>query len=111
MGVAADCEYSKLTGGTKNATQQILTNWNTVSLLYKSTFNISLGIVEMQIQDPKYVAFPSMDAKRNQNSLTTDDWPLQLPRKRHSQPMEQCLRIGIAQRTPLALLRLARAEV
>lgn len=55
MGVVADCEYTKQTGGTQNATQQILTNWNTVSLLYKSTFNISLGIVELQIQDPKYV--------------------------------------------------------
>ena len=51
MGVVADCEYTKLNGGTQNATQQILTNWNTVSLLYKSTFNISLGIIELQIQD------------------------------------------------------------
>ena len=55
MGVVADCEYTKLNGGTQNATQQILTNWNTVSLLYKSTFNISLGITELQIQDSKYV--------------------------------------------------------
>jgi hypothetical protein len=55
MGIVADCEYTKLTGGNQNATQQILTNWNTVSLLYKSTFNISLGIVELQIQDSKCV--------------------------------------------------------
>jgi len=55
MGVVADCEYTKLNGGSQNATQQILTNWNTVSLLYKSTFNISLGIVALEIQDSKYV--------------------------------------------------------
>lgn len=53
MGVAADCEYTKQNSGTQNATQQILTNWNTVSLLYKSTFNISLGIIQLQIQDQK----------------------------------------------------------
>lgn len=65
MGVAADCEYSKQNSGTRNATQQILTNWNTASLLYKSTFNISLGIVELQIQDPTYVSPSHIDHKRN----------------------------------------------
>ena len=55
MGVAADCEYSKQKGGTQNATQMILTDWNTVSLLYKSTFNVSLGIIELLVQDVKYV--------------------------------------------------------
>ncbi|KAJ7874022.1 hypothetical protein B0H14DRAFT_3556320 [Mycena olivaceomarginata] len=38
-------------GSHSNATSQILINWNTASLLYKSTFNVSLGIVELQIQD------------------------------------------------------------
>ncbi|KIY45710.1 zincin, partial [Fistulina hepatica ATCC 64428] len=52
MGVAADCEYVQLAGGgASNATKQILTSWNTVSALYKSTFNISLGIVELELQD------------------------------------------------------------
>lgn len=35
MGVAADCEYTSQYGGSQNATQQILTNWNTASALYK----------------------------------------------------------------------------
>lgn len=69
MGVAADCEYTNSYGGQANATQQILTDWNTASALYKvgrsigksipcrrlimlqSTFNISLGIIELQIQN------------------------------------------------------------
>ncbi|KAJ6569551.1 Metallo-peptidase family M12-domain-containing protein [Mycena capillaripes] len=51
MGVAADCVYTQKYGSHANATSQILTNWNSASSLYKSTFNISLGIVELQIQD------------------------------------------------------------
>ncbi|KAH9949455.1 Metallo-peptidase family M12-domain-containing protein [Amylocystis lapponica] len=51
MGVAADCEYTSHYGGRSNATQQILTDWNAASALYKSTFNVSLGIIELQVQD------------------------------------------------------------
>lgn len=51
MGVVADCAYTQINGGNANATQNILRNFNTVSLLYKSTFNISLGIVDLQISD------------------------------------------------------------
>ncbi|KAB5593007.1 Reprolysin family zinc metalloprotease [Ceratobasidium theobromae] len=51
MGVAADCTYTAHYGGAPNATTMILSNWNTASSLYKSTFNISLGIVELAIQD------------------------------------------------------------
>jgi hypothetical protein len=35
MGVVADCTYTQINGGNANATQQILKNFNTVSLLYK----------------------------------------------------------------------------
>lgn len=52
MGVVSDCAYTATNGGNTNATQSILRNFNTVSLLYKSTFNISLGIVELQVSDP-----------------------------------------------------------
>ncbi|GBE78703.1 Disintegrin and metalloproteinase domain-containing protein [Sparassis crispa] len=51
MGVAADCEYTSHYGSKENATQQILTNWNSASALYKSTFNVTLGIIELQVQD------------------------------------------------------------
>jgi len=52
MGVAADCNYVSQYGSQDNATRQILTNWNSASSLYKSTFNVSLGIVEVQVQSP-----------------------------------------------------------
>ncbi|CDO74813.1 hypothetical protein BN946_scf185001.g61 [Trametes cinnabarina] len=53
MGVAADCVYTGKYGSPANATQQIITNWNTASALYKasSTFNVSLGIIELQVHD------------------------------------------------------------
>ncbi|KIK70326.1 hypothetical protein GYMLUDRAFT_32330 [Collybiopsis luxurians FD-317 M1] len=51
MGVAADCKYVSTYGGSANATNQILANWNSASALYKNTFNVSLGIVEVQIQN------------------------------------------------------------
>ncbi|KAI0005423.1 Metallo-peptidase family M12-domain-containing protein [Russula compacta] len=51
MGVAADCEYVNHYGSQSNASQQILTIWNTASVLYKNTFNVSLGIIELQIQN------------------------------------------------------------
>lgn len=51
MGVAADCQYVQNYGGVQNATTQILMNWNSASSLYKSTFNVSLGIVEIQVQN------------------------------------------------------------
>ena len=56
MGVAADCEYTSVYGSPSNATQQIITNWNTASALYKSTFNVSLGIIELQVHDAMYVS-------------------------------------------------------
>jgi len=49
MGVAADCSYTQHYGDQSLAKQQILTDWNSASSLYKSTFNISLGIVELQV--------------------------------------------------------------
>ncbi|GLB36615.1 putative zinc metalloprotease [Lyophyllum shimeji] len=52
MGVAADCNYVSKYGSQDNATKQILTDWNSASSLYKSTFNVSLGIVEVQVQSP-----------------------------------------------------------
>jgi hypothetical protein len=70
MGVAADCEYTAQYGYPPNATTQILNAFNSASSLYKvptfsepnlcsinaytshqSTFNVSLGIIELQIQN------------------------------------------------------------
>ncbi|KIL71088.1 hypothetical protein M378DRAFT_183602 [Amanita muscaria Koide BX008] len=52
MGVAADCEYVTKYGSQDSARQAILGNWNAASALYKSTFNVSLGIIELQVQSP-----------------------------------------------------------
>ena len=60
MGVAADCTYVSKYGSTANATTQILADWNQASALYKTTFNISMGIVELAVQDPTYVPIPFM---------------------------------------------------
>ncbi len=53
MGVAADCQYVSQYGNKDNATKQILNDWNLASSLYKSTFNVSLGIIELQVQDSR----------------------------------------------------------
>ncbi|KIM48454.1 hypothetical protein M413DRAFT_440195 [Hebeloma cylindrosporum] len=50
MGVAADCTYVSKYNGQENATQQILNNWNSASSLYKTSFNVSLGIAELQVR-------------------------------------------------------------
>ncbi|KAG8935926.1 hypothetical protein FRC02_005681 [Tulasnella sp. 418] len=53
MGVAADCEYVNHYGSPSDATSVILNNWNTASGLYKKTFNVSLGIVQLAVQEPE----------------------------------------------------------
>ncbi|KAJ9100762.1 hypothetical protein QFC19_005501 [Naganishia cerealis] len=49
MGVAADCNYVSTYGGAEQARTQILTNWNSITALYRSSFNVSLGIIELNV--------------------------------------------------------------
>ncbi|KZS90349.1 hypothetical protein SISNIDRAFT_444293 [Sistotremastrum niveocremeum HHB9708] len=58
MGVAADCKYTAQYGSVENATKAILLNWNTASSLYKSTFNISLGIIHLEIHNSSCPSTP-----------------------------------------------------
>ncbi|OCF31943.1 zinc metalloprotease [Kwoniella heveanensis BCC8398] len=51
MGVALDCNYVATYGSTDAARTQVLNDWNQISALYKSTFNISLGIIELQVRN------------------------------------------------------------
>ncbi|WVQ91192.1 hypothetical protein IAS59_004988 [Cryptococcus gattii] len=51
MGVALDCNYVATYGSPDAARTQVLNNWNQVSALYKSSFKISLGIIELQVQN------------------------------------------------------------
>ncbi|KAI0344240.1 hypothetical protein BDW22DRAFT_1355581 [Trametopsis cervina] len=76
MGVAADCVYTSLYGSAQNATQHILTNFNTASALYKTTFNVSLGIVELQVHDPQCPSTADPAAPWNiacQDNVTLND--------------------------------------
>ncbi|KAJ9126030.1 hypothetical protein QFC24_002302 [Naganishia onofrii] len=51
MGVAADCNYISTYGGSEQARTQILTNWNSITALYRRSFNISLGIIELNVMN------------------------------------------------------------
>ncbi|XAO27343.1 hypothetical protein I312_106190 [Cryptococcus bacillisporus CA1280] len=51
MGVALDCNYVATYGSPDAARTQVLNNWNQVSALYKSSFKISLGLIELQVQN------------------------------------------------------------
>ncbi|KAI0077421.1 hypothetical protein K474DRAFT_1707303 [Panus rudis PR-1116 ss-1] len=76
MGVAADCAYVSQYGSSQNASQQIISNFNSASALYKTTFNVSLGIIEMQVHEPQC---PSSTDPANPwnvgcgNNVTLDD--------------------------------------
>ncbi|WVN87729.1 uncharacterized protein L203_102924 [Cryptococcus depauperatus CBS 7841] len=51
MGVALDCNYVSTYGSTDLARIQVLNSFNQVSALYKSTFNVSLGIIQLVVQN------------------------------------------------------------
>ncbi|KAJ7585607.1 Metallo-peptidase family M12-domain-containing protein [Mycena floridula] len=71
MGVAADCKYVTQYGSRDSATKQILNDWNTVGVLYKTTFNVSLGIVEMQVMDTTCPSTPDPTVPWNVDCTTT----------------------------------------
>ncbi|KAJ3078816.1 hypothetical protein HK102_004222, partial [Quaeritorhiza haematococci] len=49
MAAAADCTYIQRYGGQEQALKQILTDFNTASAVYESTFNIALGLIEVKL--------------------------------------------------------------
>ncbi|OZJ06254.1 hypothetical protein BZG36_00797 [Bifiguratus adelaidae] len=49
MGAAADCTYVQYYGSAANARIQIINDWNTASGVYEQTFNISLGLITLNI--------------------------------------------------------------
>jgi hypothetical protein len=51
MYVAADCSYVSNYQGTDKALKQIISDWNQASALYEKTFNIQLGIIQVNLQD------------------------------------------------------------
>ncbi|KAG7093935.1 hypothetical protein E1B28_007569 [Marasmius oreades] len=78
MGVAADCAYVSKYGTAESATSTILSDWNSASSLYKSTFNISLGIVELSVQQPTCPSQGSSSTPWNVNCDTDIEQRLSL---------------------------------
>ncbi|KAK4050777.1 hypothetical protein OIV83_003198 [Microbotryomycetes sp. JL201] len=50
VGVAADCTYTTRYGGQTGAREQILSDFNQANALYQRSFNMSLGIIELNVQ-------------------------------------------------------------
>ncbi|GMK53918.1 hypothetical protein CspeluHIS016_0105040 [Cutaneotrichosporon spelunceum] len=77
MGVAVDCNYVTAYGGSKDAARtQVLNNWNQITALYRSTFRISLGIIELVVEEAQCPPSPPADKQWNQNctdSVSLDD--------------------------------------
>ncbi|CAG8500803.1 10653_t:CDS:10 [Ambispora leptoticha] len=76
MGAAADCTYVKQYGSQDASRMQILNDWNTASGLYESTFNISLGLIALEIQDLTCPSSPDPNVTWNRacsDSYTIDD--------------------------------------
>lgn len=51
MGFALDCNYVQAYNGGERAREHILSVMNQVSDLYRRTFNISLGIIELEVEN------------------------------------------------------------
>lgn len=55
---------------------QIFNDWNTASQVYESTFNISLGIIELQLMPSNCPATPPTNATWNRPCST--DYPINM---------------------------------
>ncbi|CAD6930372.1 unnamed protein product [Tilletia laevis] len=77
IGLAADCSYSGRFGGDENAVRRrLLTNMNSVSALYRSTFNVSLGVTALEVRSASCPSTPSSSEEWNapcSNSFTLDE--------------------------------------
>lgn len=65
IGVAADCTYVSKHGSQDAARTAILNNVNSASGLYLKTFNVSLGVVELNVQAATCPAQASQDVPWN----------------------------------------------
>lgn len=75
VGVAADCTFTSDYNGNASATSSAILNiMNSVSIIYRNTFNVSLGVVELDVRDST-CSTGNGDANWNQdcNALTLDD--------------------------------------
>ncbi|KAI8460868.1 disintegrin-like metalloprotease [Phakopsora pachyrhizi] len=65
IGVAADCTYTSKYSTEDAARTAILNNVNSASALFQRTFNVSLGVVELNVQPPRCPSTPSTDLPWN----------------------------------------------
>lgn len=65
IGVASDCTYTARFPNQGQARNATLTNMATVSQIYRSTFNISVGVVELEVRDATCPTSAQSDAPWN----------------------------------------------
>jgi hypothetical protein len=65
IGVATDCTYTGTFNSTQSAHQNVITQINTASSVYERTFNITLGLRNLTVNDPGCPGTPSPTAPWN----------------------------------------------
>uniref|UniRef100_A0A0W0FZ96 Disintegrin and metalloproteinase domain-containing protein B n=1 Tax=Moniliophthora roreri TaxID=221103 RepID=A0A0W0FZ96_MONRR len=71
ISMAADCEYVSHYGSVEAATDRILTDMNSVSGLFRDSFNVSLGIVELAVMNPTCPSQVDQSTPWNQGCSTS----------------------------------------
>jgi hypothetical protein len=66
VGMASDCTYTEALGGQDNARRGLLSRMNDVSNLYRTTFRIAVGVVQLDVRSPTCPGTPPSDATWNQ---------------------------------------------
>ena len=66
MGAVADCTYVQSYGSIRFARLQIINDWNVASAVYERTFNISLGLIYIQMSLPDCPRHPKTQQNWNQ---------------------------------------------
>ena len=74
VGVATDCTYTGTFNSTESTRQNVITQMNSASSLYESTFNISLGLQNLTVSDANCPGTPPTGLTSwNQNCQTGAD--------------------------------------
>ncbi|KAK5116351.1 hypothetical protein LTR62_007898 [Meristemomyces frigidus] len=66
VGVATDCTYTNSFNSTESTRQNVISQMNTASQLYESTFNISLGLQNLTVSDASCPGTPAQATEWNQ---------------------------------------------
>ncbi|CDR99137.1 related to ADAM protease ADM-B [Sporisorium scitamineum] len=87
-GIASDCAHTERIGTQDDTRREILSNMNSVSNLYRSTFNVSIGVVELDVRSASCPATASQDAPWNLGcgTLTIDERLSEFSQWRSQQP-------------------------